>query len=500
MEVLFFAIISFSAFLLMGGVFLFYARKYKYVSVEEFENLRQIYEEKKSEAAVLMEKTGSLSLLNSNLKSEVEKLREDKEKVSVSLASESGSLKLKIEEANKYSEECEILKKKLEYLQSELVKQTEFNKYLNEKLETNKTDLEKIGKIFTDEFKLLANSILEDKSKRFTEMNLEGISGILKPLGENIEQFKKKVEETYDKESKQRFSLEDRIKELVHLNSQISIDANNLTKALKGEAKTQGDWGEMILENILQASGLTKNREYFIQEYIKDDSGKILHNEKGEKLRPDVIVHYPDNKKIVIDSKVSLVGYEKFCSEKDPIVQKKYLDEHVRSVRQHIEQLSGKNYQNHLESLDFVIMFMPVEPAYLTAMQADNSLWKDAYDKKILLISPTNLIAALKIIAELWKQENRNRNAREIAKQSGNLYDKFVAFTDELLELGRHIERTQKSYDSALNKLSEGKGNLISRAQKLKKLGIDSSKSIQTGLLKNFENTGDNETQEDDDI
>lgn len=328
------------------------------------------------------------------------------------------------------------------------------------------------------DFQLLANQILEEKTIRFTDVNKSNIEAILKPLSEKLVEFKAKVEETYDKESKQRFSLEERIRELVALNNQISEDANNLTKALKGNNKIQGNWGEMILESILEKSGLKKGEEYFVQEYITDENGNRVQNEQNKFMQPDVIVVYPGGRKIIIDSKVSLSGYVKYV-EAD-VDQKKLSaeKEHIASIKQHIDELSSKAYQDYVDSLDFVMMFIPNEPAYILAMQLDSTLWDYAYRKRILLISPTNLIASLKVVADLWKREAQSRNAQEIAKRGAALYDKFVGFVDTLQDVGKDIEKSQKSYDKAFLQLKEGKGNLIRQAEMLKELGVKSQKEL----------------------
>lgn len=328
------------------------------------------------------------------------------------------------------------------------------------------------------DFQVLANQILEEKTQRFTTTNKENIEAILKPLNEKLVEFKSKVEETYDKESKQRFSLEERIRELVALNNQISTDANNLTKALKGNNKIQGNWGEMILESILEKSGLKKGEEYYVQETIKDEFGRTIQSNEGNRMQPDIIVSYPGGRKIVIDSKVSLTAYVRYIEaetdEEKNIAEK----EHILSVKQHIDELSKKSYQDYIESLDFVMMFIPTEPAYILAMQLDSNLWDYAYKKRILLISPTNLIASLKVVADLWKREYQSRNAQEIAKRGAMLYDKFVAFVDTLQDVGKNIERSQKSYDKAFSQLKDGNGNLIRQAEMLKELGIKSKKEL----------------------
>ncbi|MCX6268526.1 MAG: DNA recombination protein RmuC [Bacteroidetes bacterium] len=355
---------------------------------------------------------------------------------------------------------------------------------LQKKLEDQQTDLEKLQDKFRVEFKNLANEILEEKTQKFTEQNKIKLDEILKPLGEKIRDFEKKVDETYDKESKQRFSLEKEIKNLTDLNQQISKEASNLTNALKGQAKTRGNWGEIILESILEKSGLSLDREFFIQQSHT--------NEHGKRLQPDVIVAYPGERNVVIDSKVSLLAYERYSSADTKEEQELAARDHLVSIRNHITDLSSKNYQDiyALKSLDFVMLFMPIEPAYMLAMQYDPNLWNWAYDRRILLISPTNLIAALRMIANLWRVEYQNKNAMEIARQSGELYDKFTGFLEDLQDVGTRIEATRKAYDSSMNKLSTGKGNLIRRVENIKSLGAKAGKEIPKSML-------DKSTEED---
>jgi len=355
-------------------------------------------------------------------------------------------------------------------------KEAEYNGLL-EKLKEQKADIEKLQEKFRIEFKNLANEILEEKTQKFTEQNKIKLEELLKPLGEKIKDFEKRVEETYDKESKQRFSLEKEIKNLADLNQQISKEANNLTNALKGQSKTRGNWGEIILENILEKSGLVKDREYFIQ--------SSFTNEHGKRFQPDVIVVYPGERNLIIDSKVSLNAYERFASAETKDEQDSALKDHLLSIRNHIQELSNKNYQDlyQLKGLDFVMMFMPVEPAYFIAMQNDPDLWNYAYDRRILLISPTNLIAALKMIANLWRVEYQNKFAQDIADQSGALFDKFADFVKDLMEIGDKIDATKRVYDASMNKLTTGKGNLIRRAEKIKALGAKTGKEIPKSLL-----------------
>ena len=350
-------------------------------------------------------------------------------------------------------------------------------KQAEEKLDRQKQELGEIRQIMADQFRNLANEILEDKSKRFTETNRENIEKILQPLNKDIEAFRQKVDEAYHKEATERTVLERRIAELVQLNNQIRIDAANLTNALKGSTKAQGDWGEMILERILENSGLTKGREYFVQETIRDDDNHLIRNEEGSLMRPDVTILYPDNRRVLIDSKVSLTSYMNYCNAETDVEREKALKEHLHSVRKHIDELADKNYNNWARgTLDFVMMFIPNESSYVLAMQHDSSLWSDAYRKRILLLSPANLIVSLKLTADLWSREYQNRNALEIADRGAKLYDKCVAFLESFLAIGDNIRKTQEIYNQALGRLHTGNGNLVAQAQKLQELGIKSKK------------------------
>lgn len=348
-------------------------------------------------------------------------------------------------------------------------------------LATQQEELANTREQLNKDFQILANRILEEKTSKFTDMNRQNMESILNPLREKLTEFKTRVEETYDKESKQRFSLEERIRELVALNYQISEDANNLTKALKGNNKIQGNWGEMILESILEKSGLKKGEEYFTQEILTNENGERILNDENKALQPDVVVVYPGGRKIVIDSKVSLNGYVRYVeseTDEERLVGEK---EHILSIKKHIDELSSKSYQDYIDSLDFVMMFIPNEPAYILSMQLDSSIWDYAYRKRILLISPTNLIASLKVVADLWKREYQSRNAQEIARRGAILYDKFAGFVETLQDVGKNIERTQKSYDKAFGQLRDGSGNLIRQAEMLKELGVKAQKDLPGG-------------------
>ena len=330
-------------------------------------------------------------------------------------------------------EELKAAKKELSEINQALATSKAINNALTEKLQTQKEEIEALGRKFNTEFENIANKILETKTEKFTELNRNNLKTILEPLGENIKEFKTKVEEVYDKESKERFSLGEKVKELAHLNKVISEEAQNLTKALKGESKTQGRWGEMILESILEKSGLVKGREYFMEHELLDDSGNPLKSDaEGKKMRPDAVIKYPDNRSVIIDSKVSLNAFTRVIASTDAEEQKQELAAHLAAVKSHIVALSAKGYDDYDKALDFVMMFVPSEPAYIAALQGDPDLWNFAYDKRILLLSPTNLITSLKLIVDLWKREYQNQNALEIAERGAKLYDKFVGFVGNL--------------------------------------------------------------------
>jgi len=356
-------------------------------------------------------------------------------------------------------------------------------KNLQDQLENQKADFVKLQETNRLQFEKTANKILEQKSEKFTQLNQNQLKLILEPFQEKINELKNTVNETYDKESKERFSLGEKVRELKDLNQQISEDAKKLTRALKGESKTQGNWGEMILESILEKSGLRKNQEYFMEHELRDENNKAIFSEfSGKKMRPDAVVKYPDNRNVIIDSKVSLTAFLEMTDETDPEVFAIKQSQHLQSVKNHINQLSQKAYDDFDKSLDFVMMFIPSEAAYMTALQSDPNLWNFAYDKRILLLSPTNLITSLKLVQDLWKREHQNRNAMEIADRGAKLYDKFVGFVDNLERIGKNIDQAKNSYNEAFKQLRSGNDNLIVQTQKLKGLGIKNKKNLPQGL------------------
>jgi DNA recombination protein RmuC len=329
----------------------------------------------------------------------------------------------------------------------------------------------------TMQFKNLANEILDEKARVFADQSKTNLDTILTPLGKKIKEFEKRVEETYDRESKQRFSLENEIRNLRQLNTQISQDAINLTNALKGQAKTQGVWGEFILERVLEASGLVKGREYDAQVFEADEDGR--------RMQPDVIVHLPEDRHVIIDSKVSLRAYEQYCTGNGEANSGAVLKKHVQAFRRHVDQLSLKEYQDRfqLNSVDYVLMFIPIEPAYTLAVEADPTIFNDALEKRVVIVTPSTLHATLRTIAHIWRQEYQSVNAIEIAKKSGALYDKLVGFVEDLEEIGSRLAATQRSYENAHNKLFSGKGNLVNRAETIRQLGAKASKKLPQRIV-----------------
>ncbi len=354
------------------------------------------------------------------------------------------------------------------------------NKNLSEKLQTQKTEINELQNRLTVEFENIANKILKERAAEFSSVNNMHISEILNPLKEKIMTFEKKVEETYDKELRDKISLREEVRKLTELNTRVSEEANNLTKALKGDVKKQGNWGEIVLERVLERSGLVCGQEYEREEEIEGAGNQTQ--------RPDVIIHLPDNKHIIVDSKVSLIAYERMISEEDEEKRAKHLKEHIASLRSHVKLLSEKNYQNafNINTPDFVLMFLPIEPSFSLAVQQDTDLFSYAWERKIVIVSPSTLLATLRTIASIWKQENQTKNAQEIARLSGTLYDKFIGFAEDMAKIKTNIDRTAASYDDALSKMKTGKGNIVRTAEKIKELG---AKTNGKSLPASFEET-----------
>lgn len=366
----------------------------------------------------------------------------------------------------------------------------EENSRLTERLRFGEEEKQRLAEESELRFKNLANQIFTDNSRTFKEQHESRLSEILTPLKENIEQFKKTVVESYSTEARERFSLQEKIKELMDLNVSIGREAKELAVALRGNSKTQGDWGEMILENILEKSGLVRGREFTVQQ-TTDSDGRTLRDAEGRHLRPDVVINYPDGRCVVIDSKVSLSAYVGWVNCDNDDEKASLGKQHIASVKAHIRELAQKDYQSYVGGgkTDFVMMFIPNEGAYITAMQLDDTLWQQAYEQRVLIVSPTHLISALKLVEQLWQHDRMTHNVLDIATAGGNMYDKFVGFVEDMLRIEKAIASTRDAYDKAINKLTDGKGNLVSRAEKLRKLGAKVSKSLPSAMV----------DQEDDD-
>lgn len=351
------------------------------------------------------------------------------------------------------------------------------NENLLQRLGEQKQEVEQLQERFKTEFKNIANELLEDKSKRFTEQNQEKLGEILKPLQERIKSFEERVENTHKESLERNAGLVQQILNLKDLNQQMSTEARNLTRALKGDNKAQGGWGEVILERVLEKSGLMRDREYVVQE--------SMITEDGRRLQPDVVIRLPENKNLVVDSKVSLLDYERFSSAETDEERALFLKSHIRSLRMHVKSLGEKNYHQlyGAGSPDFVLLFVPIEPAFSLAIQQDAELFNEAFEKNIVIVSTSTLLATLRTISSIWRQENQTKNAIEIARQAGAMYDKFEGFVQDLIKVGKQLISAKAEYDAAMNKLTEGRGNLVTSAQKLKDLGAKASKNLPQGLI-----------------
>lgn len=344
---------------------------------------------------------------------------------------------------------------------------------LKERLENQEKDLEKVREGLTLQFEQLAHRLFEEKSQQFKQRNAESIQQLLHPLKEDIKTFKEQIQSHHEGDVAQYARLKEQLESLAKLNQQMSTETRNLTNALKGDTKMQGNWGEMVLEKILERSGLRKDKEYSTQ--------NSYQNEKGRNLRPDVVIHLPDDKKLIVDAKASLVAYERYCSSEDEAFRKKAAKEHCQSIRQHFKGLSAKNYHNieELRTLDFVLLFVPIEGAFALALEQDPELFNDAFEANIVIVSPTTLLATARTVANIWQQEQQNTNALEIANRGGKLYDKFVGFVNDLTDVQKRVRQTQESLNQAFNKLNTGRGNLQWQAEQLRNLGAKANKNLK---------------------
>ncbi|WP_299836573.1 DNA recombination protein RmuC [uncultured Tenacibaculum sp.] len=445
----------------------------------------------KSKASVLEKDNSSLQERNSMLleqktvaESEMVTLKEELK----TIQTEKDTLKERNQSLTEYKssseKNVEELKSELKFLQTEKESLIKVNtrqdvdlKNLQHKLTEQKGELEGLQEKFTKEFENLANKILEEKSNKFTVQNKESIQNILNPLEKKIKDFEDKVDKTHKESIDYHSALRQQILGLKELNAQMSKETLNLTRALKGDSKTQGNWGELVLERVLEKSGLEKDREYFVQQSFT--------NEEGKRILPDVVIHLPDNKKMVIDSKVSLTAYEKFVNSDDEIEKTTFLKEHLISLKRHVEQLSEKKYEDiyKIESPDFVLLFVPIEPAFAVALSEDNTLYNKAFERNIVIVTPTTLLATLRTIDTMWNNEKQQRNAIEIARQAGALYDKFEGLLKDLISIGKKIDATKNDYSAAMNKLVDGRGNLITSVEKLKKMGAKAKKALPESII-----------------
>ncbi|MBC2845880.1 DNA recombination protein RmuC [Winogradskyella flava] len=378
---------------------------------------------------------------------------------------------------SKIESEREEIRREKEFLNSELSrKNTEYENLQEQNLKRDE-ELAKQQEQLRKDFELMASKILDEKSEKFTLQNKENIKSILNPLEEKIKTFEKKVEDTQKESISMHSALKEQLLGLKDLNQQMAKEATNLTKALKGDSKTQGNWGELVLERVLEKSGLEKDREYFVQQSFQ--------LEDGSRVMPDVVLHLPDSKKMIIDSKVSLTDYERLVNadEEERII---HLKAHVNSIKKHVDQLSAKNYQDlyDIESPDFVLMFIPIEPAFAVAINEDNTLYNKAFEQNIVIVTPSTLLATLRTIDSMWNNEKQQQNAIEIARQAGALYDKFEGLVSDLTGVGKKIDAAKNDYSAAMNKLVEGKGNLISRVESIKKMGAKAKKSLPESIIK----------------
>jgi DNA recombination protein RmuC len=411
------------------------------------------------------------------VKIERDRLRLEREQLATQLNAKNEQLNDLELRLDKRELELKDLLHQKEHLNISLAEQRTAFAKAEEKHTDAQGEIEKLNEKFSKEFENLANRILDEKSTKFTDQNRKNIEQILSPLQEKIKSFEKRVEDTHKDTIDRQSALRQQIIGLKELNEQMSKETSNLTKALKGDAKMRGNWGELVLERVLEKSGLSKDREYSVQQGFKTEEGKTLF--------PDVIIHLPGGKKMIIDSKVSLNAYERYVNEEDENLQKQHLKDHVNALKKHVSDLSAKNYQDlyRMESPDFVLLFVPIEPAFAMALNYDGGLYSEAFDKNIVIVTPTTLLATLRTIDSMWQTEKQQRNAADIANAAGALYDKFVGLTEDLTKIGSQLDTVKRSYSSSMKKLSDGSGNLIGRVERLKKLGAQANKSLDESLV-----------------
>ncbi len=438
---------------ILGAVLAYFILKSSSVSRKSYEELQQNFNQKEADFNKI------IAEISAENKAQIQKITEQQELN---------------ERQNSEIKELQNDKNQLIGLKSQLAAQ---NESLQQLLDSQKEEIVKIQEEAKLQFENLANKILEEKTLKFTEQNQQNLKNILNPLQEKITDFEKKVENTHKESIDYHAALRQQILGLKEMNLQMSKETLNLTKALKGDSKIQGNWGELVLERVLEKSGLEKGREYEIQ--------KSFTTEEGNRVQPDVIINLPDGKKMIVDSKVSLTAYEKYINEEDDEQKSSFLKEHVNSLKRHVEQLGSKNYQHlyQMESPDFVLLFIPIEPAFAIALNEDTQLYNKAFERNIVIVTPSTLLATLRTIDSMWTNQKQQENAYEIARQAGALYDKFDGFVTDLVKIGKKMDEAKTEYEGAMNKLVDGKGNLITSVQKLKIMGAKAKKSLPDAIL-----------------
>lgn len=438
---------------ILGAVLAYFILKSSSVSRKSYEELQQNFNQKEADLNRI------IAEISAENKAQIQKIAEQQELN---------------ERQNSEIKDLQNDKNQLIGLKSQLAAQ---NESLQQLLDSQKEEIVKIQEEAKLQFENLANKILEEKTLKFTEQNQQNLKNILNPLQEKITDFEKKVENTHKESIDYHAALRQQILGLKEMNLQMSKETLNLTKALKGDSKIQGNWGELVLERVLEKSGLEKGREYEIQ--------KSFTTEEGNRVQPDVIINLPDGKKMIVDSKVSLTAYEKYINEEDDEQKSSFLKEHVNSLKRHVEQLGSKNYQHlyQMESPDFVLLFIPIEPAFAIALNEDTQLYNKAFERNIVIVTPSTLLATLRTIDSMWTNQKQQENAYEIARQAGALYDKFDGFVTDLVKIGKKMDEAKTEYEGAMNKLVDGKGNLITSVQKLKIMGAKAKKSLPDAIL-----------------